>query len=399
MKKTLPLVIVLMLVSTLTIAQESSKAWSLGFGVNAVDVYPVNEDAPQGDYFDEFFNVNDHWNMGLYVDVSRNFTERLSLNVRGSYNQISKWGQTLNDPSIVVDNLDYIGLDGMINFKILKNTLIQPFVAVGGGYTWIEEGTFNTFSDKDGTDNLVGAGTVNGAFGLDFRLSDNVAIRAQSTYKHSFKDYLTKHFQHSVGLTYTFATAQEKKDKLDDDNDGVSNENDLCPQVAGLPEYAGCADTDGDGIPDSLDKCPNEKGTDNGCPVKVAQVIEEVVKTVPVAVVVPKEIATAIYFDYKSSTLDNNAKQLLDVMVSSFEEKSEINVSLDGYADSIGSDGYNKQISEARVQSILTYLVSKGVDKAAITTNSFGEANPVAPNTTKDGRALNRRAQLKVTLK
>ena len=44
-------------------AQNQDNPWAIGFGINAVDVYPVGEDAPQGDYFDEFFNVKDHWNI------------------------------------------------------------------------------------------------------------------------------------------------------------------------------------------------------------------------------------------------------------------------------------------------------------------------------------------------
>jgi OOP family OmpA-OmpF porin len=408
MKKTLPLVVVLMLISALTIAQESNNAWTLGIGVNAVDVYPVNEDLPQGDYFDEFVNVNDHWNMGLYVDVSRSFTERLSLNVRGSYNQISKWGDNANNESIAVANLDYIGLDGMVNFSILKNTVIKPFIAVGGGYTWIEEGPFNT-STANESDDLIGAGTINGALGLNIALSKNVDVKVQTTYKHSFEDYLTKHFQHSVGLAYTFPTAQQKKDKLDDDNDGVSNENDLCPQVAGLPEYAGCADTDGDGTPDSLDKCPDLKGTDNGCPspdvvsksvAETAQAnlesAEQVIASLKSEMV--KEINASVYFDVESSKLTFNAKQVLDLVVNSFKNKTNLIIELSGFADSTGSETFNKKISQERVNNVKEYFISKGINESAITANNYGESNPVAPNNTKEGRALNRRASLKVTL-
>jgi OOP family OmpA-OmpF porin len=350
-------------------AQNSEKSWSFGLGTSAVDVYPVGEDAPQGDYFDEYFNVNDHWNMGFYFDVNKHITTGLSLQLHGSYNQISKWGQNFN------------------------NSLISPFLGVGGGYTWIEEGPFNTFSLENGGDNLVGAGTVNGAAGLYINLTDNVAIKLQSTYKHSFEDYLTKHFQHNLGVTFSLGKKNEEpKEIADTDGDGVNDENDLCPNIAGKKEYAGCPDTDGDGIPDSLDKCPNEKGSVDGCP-------QTVLDTTPVAVVESKEMVSAVYFEYDSAELDNNAKEVLDLIYKNSENSKEINITVNGYADNIGSDGYNKELSQKRVDSVMGYLTSKGIDKNLFTTNNYGEENPAATNATKEGRALNRRAQLKVTLK
>lgn len=377
-------------------AQEDSKYWSVGFGVSAIDVYPVGENSPQGDYFDEYFNVNDHWNLGLYVDVSKNLTSKLALGARATYTQLSKWGETNTVDRIPVDNLDYIGLDGSLKYTFLDNTVISPVIGIGGGYTWIEEGPFNTFSNAQGTDNLVGAGTLNGSLGLVFNLSDNISLKAESTYKHAFKDYLTKHFQQTVGFVYHI---KEKKiiEKPDSDGDGVTDDMDLCPNVAGLAEYAGCADTDGDGYPDTLDKCPNQKGTDNGCPVPV--VVEEEEETVPVVTVAPKEISSAIYFDFDSSELNNNAKEVLDILSQEAKDRSEVNIQVDGYADSIGSYNYNKSLSQKRINSVMDYLVSKGVDKSLFTTNNYGEENPAATNNTKEGRALNRRAKLKVTLK
>ena len=49
-------------------AQDENNPWQIFVGWNAVDLYPVGEDAPLGDYFDEFFNVNDHWNLLVVPD-------------------------------------------------------------------------------------------------------------------------------------------------------------------------------------------------------------------------------------------------------------------------------------------------------------------------------------------
>ena len=121
-------------------------------------------------------------------------------------------------------------------------------------------------------------------------------MNLQSTYKHSFQDYLSKHWQHSLGIIFYLkfkedkVVEEEEKDRdkdgvLDDldvcpdipglkalagcpdtDNDGIADKDDLCPDIPGLEKYDGCPDTDGDGYADNVDDCPDEKGTLQGCP-------------------------------------------------------------------------------------------------------------------------------------
>ncbi len=55
-------------------AQDKNNPWAFSLGVNAVDPYPVGEDTPQGDYFDEFFNAKDHWNIFPSFVDKRSFT-------------------------------------------------------------------------------------------------------------------------------------------------------------------------------------------------------------------------------------------------------------------------------------------------------------------------------------
>ena len=384
-------------------AQTEQKSWSLGFGISAIDVYPVGEDLPQGDYFDEFFNLNDHWNTGFYIDLNKHFTPNLSLQLRGSYSELTKWGETSVNKSLPVANLDYIGVDGMINYSLFNDCLISPFIGVGGGYTWIEEGMYNT-STLNGEDNLIGAGTVNAALGLHFNIAKNVAIKVQSTYKHSFEDYLTKHFQHNVGITFGLGNRNEAPKELPDtDGDGVDDEHDLCPDTAGKVEFSGCPDTDEDGVPDSLDACPNEKGADNGCPLKTEDNTQELADAQAALAAananVTNEIVSAIYFDYNSAQLNKNAEGILDLIYKESKNRNEINIVVDGFADNVGSSSFNKELSDKRVQSVLNYLTSKGISSDKFTTNSYGEDNPAASNDTKSGRALNRRTHLKVTLK
>ena len=248
-------------------AQDENNPWQLTIGLNAVDVFPVGEDAPQGDLFQEFYNVEDHWSILpsiSTISLQKYIDDDFSFGVAGSINRLDKWGKTTDGTPVSVDNLMYYGVDGNIKYSLsslLKTSKIEPFIGAGGGYTWIEEGAYNTFSSASSSKDLVGSGTLNGTVGVAYWFSDNIGLTAQSTYKHSFKTYLTQHFQHSVGVSFKFGGT-------DTDGDGIYDKNDLCPEVAGLEEFNGCPDTDGDGIEDSKDSCPELAGLAefNGCP-------------------------------------------------------------------------------------------------------------------------------------
>ena len=62
--KTISKLLVLLILSSWGLsAQNEANPWQITIGINAVNVYPVGEDAPQGPFFDEFFNATDHWNI------------------------------------------------------------------------------------------------------------------------------------------------------------------------------------------------------------------------------------------------------------------------------------------------------------------------------------------------
>ena len=193
-------------------AQDQNNPWAIGIGVNAVDFYPTGENAPLGDYFDEFFNLDDHYNYLpslSTVSVSRYLSDGFSLTAAGSINEISKIGDSS------ASDLSYYALDGTIKYSfanLIKSKTIEPYLGVGGGYTWVDD---------------IGAGTLNGSLGFRVWFTEKLGIDVNSTYKHAFEDYLPKHFQHSAGLAVKFGGT-------DTDGDGVYDKDDACPEVFGL---------------------------------------------------------------------------------------------------------------------------------------------------------------------
>jgi OOP family OmpA-OmpF porin len=77
-------------------------------------------------------------------------------------------------------------------------------------------------------------------------------------------------------------------------------------------------------------------------------------------------------------------------------ENKDKRADLAGYTDNVGSEAYNQRLSERRVAAVRDYVVTKGVESGRISGQGFGESKPIAENKTADGRAKNRRVEIKV---
>ena len=76
-------------------------------------------------------------------------------------------------------------------------------------------------------------------------------------------------------------------------------------------------------------------------------------------------------------------------------KKSAVKVQVDGHTDNIGGDAYNQALSERRAKIVTKYLTQKGVDGKSVSTNAYGKSMPAKSNETEEGRAFNRRAEVK----
>ncbi|MBF0432721.1 MAG: OmpA family protein [Fibrobacteria bacterium] len=177
---------------------------------------------------------------------------------------------------------------------------------------------------------------------------------------------------------------------VDNDGDNIYDESDKCPNVAedmdGFEDTDGCPelDNDSDGILDSLDKCPNHLGSadNNGCPSK-----ETFQKG--------KLVLLNVAFETGSSVLTTNSYTILDYIIETLKEWTDVKLEIQGHTDNIGTDERNQQISQDRAESVMNYLTSKGVAKDRLKAVGFGESTPIADNNTAIGRAQNRRVVIK----
>lgn len=103
-----------------------------------------------------------------------------------------------------------------------------------------------------------------------------------------------------------------------------------------------------------------------------------------------------VLFDFDKSTIKPEAAKILDRLVSFMQENKDAKVALAGYTDWTGTKAYNQKLSERRVAAVRNYVVKKGIDPSRISGRGYGESNPIADNRTKEGRAKNRRVEIKV---
>jgi OOP family OmpA-OmpF porin len=103
-----------------------------------------------------------------------------------------------------------------------------------------------------------------------------------------------------------------------------------------------------------------------------------------------------VLFDFDKSNIKPEAGAILDRLVAFMNENKDKSVNLSGHTDNVGTEAYNQRLSERRVNSVKDYIVKKGVDAGRVSGQGFGESKPIADNKTREGRAKNRRVEIKV---
>ena len=431
-------------------AQNEDNPWQFTIGINAIDVFPTNSDPANflppyetGGLFDEYFNANDHWNILpsiSYLGISRYVGDGFSVGVRGSLNRISKLGDTK------IDDVSHYAVDGTLKYSFLPMKRFDPFIEIGGGYTWVDE---------------IGAGTGNRGLGFNFRFNEWLGLTLQSMYKHTFEGYGVTHFQHMAGVSIRFGGTdtdgdgiydkddacpevagleafngcpdsdgdgiEDSKDACpntpgpkeyngcpDSDGDTVIDKDDACPNTPGLVELAGCPDADGDGVPDKDDDCPNEAGPaeNNGCPwpdrdgdgvpdkddlcpdlvgTVANQGCPEVTESVRKAL---NDYAKTILFDTGKATIKPASGDVLNNIADILDDYPNVRFRIEGHTDSTGGAELNQRLSAERAQSVMNYLIEKGIPSERMSSQGFGEDRPIADNNTREGRRTNRRVEI-----
>jgi outer membrane protein OmpA-like peptidoglycan-associated protein len=165
--------------------------------------------------------------------------------------------------------------------------------------------------------------------------------------------------------------------------DIVGGRNDRTEKIIG----AGIGGIAGAGIGAYMDKQEREmRARTAGTDVRVIRQGDDLILNIP----------SGINFAYNSAAVEAQFRRTLDQVGQVLGQYDRTYVDIYGHTDSTGSDAYNQDLSERRAGSVADYLESRGVRSARIGIRGFGEMQPIASNDTEEGRAANRRVEIKI---
>ena len=430
-------------------AQDENNKWSIGFGVNTVDIRTPHD---FGDFLKDWGGARDLNVLPAVtkLSVARYIGAGFSAEVDGSMNRIKKGYKGVDqDESFWNANLQ--AKYALRRLFTTESGWFDPYLKLGGGYTSYK----SEYSKEDGAVKLLAGG------GINFWFTDHLGLNVQTGYNHGFQKDGTDYFQHSAGIVIKFGAKDTDKDGIPDnkdacpevpglkefngcpdtDGDGIPDKDDACPQVKGPKEFNGCPDTDGDGIPDKDDACPEVAGPKefNGCPDTDGDGIPDKDDKCP-DVAGPAEnggcpwpdtdgdgvldkddqcpneagpasnngcpepndddqkrlnqYAKTILFDTGKATIKFQSAEVLNQIINVLKKFPKSRFRIEGYTDSVGKKQKNITLSQNRADAVKIYLIQGGIDQSRLESIGYGPEKPIASNKTKKGRELNRRVEI-----
>ena len=180
----------------------------------------------------------------------------------------------------------------------------------------------------------------------------------------------------------TMYVLERQEQEKDSDEDGVFDSKDKCPDTpkgVKVDEHGCPYDTDKDGVLDYKDECPNTmiglKVNEVGCPISMT---------------------LRLNFKLNSSEILGEASEKVLEFATFLKDSPAYNLEIIGHTDNTGTDEYNYALSLNPVKAVETMLLSENIDASRIKVLGKGEGEPVATNETTEGRAINRRIEVKL---
>ncbi|MDT3403862.1 OmpA family protein [Mucilaginibacter terrae] len=401
------------------------KTWSIGLNAGAVS--PTLAIGGVSDYANKKINLG--YGASVRWQLAHSFG--LQLDARGG----KVGGDNVGAAQRVTDNRTsyqtrfYQGtLSGVVNVATIdflrRKNSVNFFVNAGAGMVWYNpeftyaNGTQPTtlaqgaYVNADGSKHYVKSLVIPVGAGVKFRLSDAWALNLGYTANFTDDDNMDalkrayptkdKYSYGYGGLEWTLGSSS--KPNLDWVNPVAMMYDELYDaalrqevealkgRVTNVENAVNDLkkDSDGDGVSDQFDKCPNTPaGTvvdGAGCPIKFPEADTVAAAATPYS---------NIQFDFDSSVLRTSSYAALDAGSADLRANPSKTIELNGYASSEGTAAHNLRLSKDRANSVKTYLVNSGVEAKRIKVKGLGETNPIADNSTEEGRVMNRRVEFK----
>ena len=422
MNKALYFLTIPILLSPLAAAEADPSDWYLG----GAAVY--TDDDPKRRLDDEIG--------GGQFNVGRRLTDVFALEGRLGYSEIDGWPNWPTVPDRESQEFLDIGLDLVSHLN--PNGSFSPYLVFGAGY----------LGTKTASGSEENRPTGSAGLGFEWKLGRSaLSIRGDYRFRLAWEsdNNLTDRVA-TLGLQYSFggSSAPPVVDSdndgihdvldqcphseagvtvddtgceifVDSDGDGVMDRKDLCadtPQGVPVDSYGCIRDQDGDGVTDDIDECPNTVSGAaiyvNGCERdddgdNVVNHLDDCPNTRANAPVDARgcEIRSTVElrgvnFASSSDRLLSGAEQVLDDAIEWLNKNPHLVVEVAGHTDSDGAAPANLGLSERRAYTVRDYLISGGISPARLTARGYGESEPIADNGTTEGKAENRRVELRI---
>lgn len=428
-------------------AQNAQHPWSISTGAVFLKYHaPASLTPLEGAVFQPAVQLSLGKYLGGAFDFRTQFTAAKQVSFPAPLSEL---------PSNTVKSM-LMDMSYLLSFKInngvflKQNSFFGPYVLFGIGGSYVEQNP-DVYLPLGG--------------GIKFRVNDRIDVRVESSKKFS----VNKDFQntaHSLSVAYNVGKNKKKvfqedisREKViedtkpkDTDEDGVFDEDDLCPETPGLAKLFGCPEEEEDSVqmdsisvepteeefvpePDTAIEIEEEKeGVVQPSKVETHEVKapeinetathienveaesveEEKLTEIPPAAAPAKPVPSkhaetvyeekipcnielpindfSIYFDHASTDLPAQAKSKLDEVADLMQACGSSKLVLQGHTDDIGADRNNKALSVLRAHKVKYYLVYQhGIRQSRIESEGYGETKPKADNDTDQGRERNRR--------
>jgi OOP family OmpA-OmpF porin len=349
-------------------------------------------------------------NFGLQLDVRGGKVSGENNSNPGSYS--TKFYQATLSGVVNVATIDFIRRKNSVNFFINAGAGLAMYNPTGVSSAGVPFNYKDGATGNVGTDKWVKEYVIPVGAGVKFRLSDAVALNFGYTENFidggNFDGKTTgnnkkDHYSYGYGgLEFTLGSSSKPSlewvnpvammyDELYDA--ALRQEVEALKGRVTNVENAVTdlkKDSDGDGVSDQFDKCPNTPAGSvvdgSGC-VIVFPKADTVAATAAAAY-------SNIQFEFDSSVLRTSSYPVLDATSADLRSSGKT-VEIDGYASSEGTAAHNLSLSRDRANSVKTYLVNSGVAASKLKVKGYGETNPIADNSTEEGRVANRRVAFK----
>ena len=348
-------------------------SWYLGAGLGITELDP--DTGATG------YSVSDEGDTGFKLFGGYDFSERLT--VEGFFADLGSAQLSNPAPSQPDGTIDYSTLGASVLWYFIRNgenkgkDLRKGLqVYAHGGLSFLNNSSSVAFSQDNSVQLQYGAG-------LEYGLNNGIALRA------GIDLYDKDAGMVFVGVMKRFGVKQKSKKIIEPApapepvaapvvEEVVQTQAVVIPAVVVTYDI----DTDMDGVVDRLDECadsPKEFSVDEkGCSI------------------IELDFG-GVNFEPKSFDLTQESKQLLDEVVVTINASPELQkIEVQAHTDYKGSGEANLKLSEQRALSVKNYLVSQGVLEKRLIAKGYGESQPIADNKTEEGRAKNRRVELKV---